>query len=221
MVWSRILSAMNLKKIFCCLLVLCITSKGFAYPREYLSEKIDERNRRYKTFLIALELCEKRNCRVLVETGTARHGDTNFEGDGGSTLIFGSWAKDHDAKLYTVDIDSMAIEQAQLAATEVADAIQFIHSDSVQFLNHFEGKIDFLYLDSFDFKKNNPLPSQLHHLSEIQAAFPHLHKRSVVMIDDCDLPHGGKGKFVIEYLKERGWTVLISDYQVIMVWKKS
>jgi len=211
---------MNFKKIICCLFLLGILSKGYAYPRKYLLEKIDETNQRYKTFLIALELCEKRNCRTLVETGTARSGDTNFKGDGGSTLIFGAWAKDHGAKLYSVDIDSQALERAYHAAGQASEAIVFAHSDSIEFLENFDGPIDFLYLDSYDFKKNNPLPSQFHHLREIQSAYPHLHDESIVMIDDCDLPHGGKGKFVIEYLKERGWTIFFSGYQIIMVRQK-
>lgn len=53
------------------------------------------------------------------------------------------------------------------------------------------------YLDSFDFDISNPLPSQKHHLKEIEAAYDKLTDNSVVMIDDCDLPGGGKGKGVI------------------------
>jgi hypothetical protein len=77
--------------------------------------------------------------------------------------------------------------------------------------------IDFLYLDSYDYEWNNPSPSQEHHLREIQAAFPRLHENSVVMIDDCALPQGGKGKLAIEYLKERGWKILLEQYQTILI----
>ncbi len=212
---------MGFRTLVSCFL-LFISLRGFGCPNHYLYGKITESDRRYKTFFIALELCEKRHACVLVETGTARHGDTNFEGDGGSTLIFGQWAKDHNAKLFTVDINPEALERAQLAATNAkADtAIHFVQSDSIEFLKNFQGTIDFLYLDSYNFELNNPRPSQLHHLAEIRAAYPHLHKESIIMIDDCDLPHGGKGKYVIQYLKNQGWKVVCSGYQVIMVFEK-
>jgi hypothetical protein len=76
--------------------------------------------------------------------------------------------------------------------------------------------IDFIYLDSYDYELNNPIGSQLHHLKEIEAAHPFLRESSVIMIDDCDLPEGGKGKFAIEFLLERGWRVVKKQYQVIL-----
>lgn len=97
--------------------------------------------------------------------------------------------------------------------------IHFVCSDSIAFLQNFGKTIDFLYLDSYDFDFNNPLPSQYHHLYEIQAAYPKLSENSIVMIDDCDLPHGGKGKFAIEFLTERGWKILENRYQVILYFK--
>ena len=81
--------------------------------------------------------------------------------------------------------------------------------------------IDFLYLDSFDFELHNPSPSQEHHLKEIIAVAPRLRKSTIIMVDDCDLPYGGKGKLVIKWLKERGWVEHKSGYQVILVHKAS
>lgn len=57
----------------------------------------------------------------------------------------------------------------------------------------------------------------MHHCREIIAAYPWLTPHSVVMIDDCDLPYGGKGKLAIEYLTNRGWVIFRSGYQVILI----
>jgi hypothetical protein len=57
----------------------------------------------------------------------------------------------------------------------------------------------------------------MHHLKEIQAAYSCLKEDSIIMIDDCDLPGGGKGALVIEYLCARGWVPVMSKYQVILV----
>ncbi|MBI3901288.1 MAG: class I SAM-dependent methyltransferase, partial [Chlamydiia bacterium] len=148
--------------------------------------------------LHAVSLLKQRGAKVLVETGTARDGRKNFDGDGGSTIIFGEWAKHHQALLYSVDIDPTAVKIAKSVTKKFGPSVHVICSNSITFLENFQGPIDFLYLDSYDFDANEPLPSQEHHLKEIIAAYPKLHKDSIVMIDDCGLPHGGKGVLVID-----------------------
>jgi hypothetical protein len=54
-------------------------------------------------------------------------------------------------------------------------------------------------------------------LKEIEAAYSKLTDQSVVMIDDCQLPQGGKGKLIIDFLIKRGWKKVFDGYQVIMV----
>lgn len=195
------------------LLVPCFASAS-------LEDKIPPNNVRYKTFRYALALMEERGARVLVETGTARGGKCNCEGDGCSTLVFGEWAHQHQAILYSVDIDPQAIARAREDLGDVASAVQLVEGDSGNFLHNFGQPIDFLYLDSYDFDVHNPLPSQCHHLKEIKAAYPWLGKQSIVMIDDCDLPHGGKGRLVLHYLRQRGWKVVADGYQVVLVRQK-
>ena len=188
---------------------------------DYLKHKIPLENHRYRTFLRALQLMEERDLRTIVETGTARFGDRYFDSDGGSTIIFAEWAQDHRADLFTVDISmtNLAISQSAVEryVSGSRENIHYICSDSIAYLRKFNQTIDFLYLDSFDYELDNPSPSQLHHLQEIEAAYPFLSKHSIVMIDDCDLPGGGKGKLAIEFLLQRGWKILHEGYQVILV----
>lgn len=182
----------------------------------YLLNRLTPQDKRYQTFHLFLELIEKRGGKVIVETGTARNGCENCHGDGCSSVIFADFAKDYGLSFYSVDIDPQAIEASSRAALPLNPNAEFIVADSVAFLHNFETPIDFLYLDSYDFDEHNPLLSQLHHLYEIQAAYPHLHSGSVVMIDDCGLPHGGKGKLAIEWLLSKGWKVIVSKYQTIL-----
>jgi len=183
-----------------------------------LEKRISPQDKRFITFKKAFELMEERRVKTIVETGTARYGANNFEGDGGSTILFSDWASSHEGcKVYSVDISKECIKAAEPAVAPYQKAVSLICSDSVDFLKNFNQKIDFLYLDSYDFDSTNPSPSQYHHLKEIEAAYDKLTSRSIVMIDDCRLPYGGKGKLVIEYLLQRGWKILEDQYQVILI----
>ncbi len=181
-----------------------------------LEGRLARTDKRYPTFKRALALMEERGVKTIVETGTARGGESNFEGDGGSTVIFSHWAYKHNGSLNSVDINQVALNLAAGAVSLFQDQVNLVHDDSVHFLQHFPQTIDFLYLDSFDFDENNPQPSQQHHLKEIEAAYDKLSPRSIVMIDDCKLPHGGKGKEAISFLLNRGWKVIEDGYQVIL-----
>ncbi len=187
------------------------------YESEYLWGKIPPEDQRHHTFAMALQLMQERGVKTIVETGTARGGTADCVGDGCSTLIWAAWARDHQAALYSVDIDPSGIRAAKRALIAERLSANLITSDSITFLKGFNQSIDFLYLDSYDFDINNPIPSQEHHLREIVAATPWLTPNSIVMIDDCDLPYGGKGKLAIEYLLARGWKILVAGYQVILV----
>jgi len=183
----------------------------------YLEHRLSPYDKRYTTFDYVLHECERRNVKTIVETGTARNGSSNCEGDGCSTVILADWASHNNATLYSVDIYEGALINAQKALGEHSKTTIFVHGDSITFLKSFPKSIDLLYLDSFDFEEHNPRPSQFHHLREIEAAYPHLTENSIVMIDDCALPHGGKGVLAINYLLNRGWTIVKNDYQVVLV----
>ena len=78
-----------------------------------------------------------------------------------------------------------------------------------------------MYLDSYDYN-NDPevqLKSQTHHLNEFKAIENQLHDKSIVLIDDCDLPNGGKGKLVVEYMLKNGWEIFIKAYQILLIRK--
>ncbi|MFK8028753.1 MAG: class I SAM-dependent methyltransferase [Gammaproteobacteria bacterium] len=184
-------------------------------PRKYNFGK------RGVTLRETLSLLTERRCKVLVETGVARNGLEKTKGDGASTVVFALWAKAYDAKLYTVDIDGGAIATANstLERLRLDDCVELHTSDSVAFLESFEEQVDFLYLDSYDYHRTDTSiqqASQEHHLKEFKAIESRLHEGTFVLIDDCDLPAGGKGKLVIEYMLARGWKMHMLRYQALL-----
>jgi predicted O-methyltransferase YrrM len=179
--------------------------------------------KRRNTLRATLRLLEARRARMLVETGTARGGLARTKAEGASTVVFGLWAKRHGARLHSVDIEPSSIEQARtaVAETQLTDVVDFHLGDSVAFLRGFDRPVDFLYLDSFDWHHEPAIQQacQEHHLKEFEAIETRLHDGSVVLIDDCGVDGGGKGKLVIERMLGSGWKALRSEYQVLLVRK--
>lgn len=192
-------------------------AKKHSEEKSLLFGKLDLQDKRYPSFLLSFILMKKRSVKTIVETGTARDGVSNFEGDGGSTILFGNWIAKYGGELFSIDINQSHLVKAAEALKDQTGRVYFIHSDSIKFLKEFNKQIDFLYLDSYDYDIKNPLPSQEHHLHEIMAAYPCLTKKSIVMIDDCKLKNGGKGKLVVKFLAEKGWKIVYEGYQIILV----
>lgn len=182
----------------------------------------DFRKRR-NTFQLVLKIISERNAKILVETGTSREGLKGTKSNGSATFVFGKWAKINNAKLFSVDISEDSIKNAKKMITSegLNEYVDFQLSDSVKFLAKFDKQVDFLYLDSYDYSndKEVQIASQIHHLNEFKAIENQLHSKTVVLIDDCDLPGGGKGKMVVEYMLTKGWYVELSEYQILLLKK--
>jgi hypothetical protein len=172
------------------------------------------------TFTKALEYLDRVKPSIIVETGTSRgRFDINLPsicGDGGGSLIFALWCSRNNAKLYTVDIDPQSINNCKvnIAALGLSEYVEFVVSDSVEYLQNCEFKdLRFLFLDSYDFESNNPTPSQMHHRKEYAAVKDKLHPNCCILIDDCGLPHGGKGRLVEEDMAKDGFVMIYGGYQ--------
>lgn len=60
---------------------------------------------------------------------------------------------------------------------------------------------------------------QQHCLNELHAALPHMHPKSVILIDDCDLPGGGKGRTAKQWLEENDYMCILDEYQTLWIAK--
>lgn len=201
------------------LLFPLLLSAHLADPAFFLHGRIDPNNGRYKTFIEILKLMDERHVQTIVETGTERWQEAQycFDGDGGATIIFAHWASENDANMHSVDINETHLHYCYNNTRAYGEHLSLVLSDSVAFLDSFLKSIDFLYLDSYDYDENNPKPAQEHCLREIMAAENKLKPTSIVMIDDCNVPGGGKGYLAIQYLLSRGWVLHSNHHQVILI----
>lgn len=218
----KIIIAALILTVFVHYLIKFIKHKSL-YP--FMPFKYNFRRRRV-TFAKALKLLDDRNAKIIVETGTSREGLKATKGDGASTIVFGKWAKQNNAQMYSVDLseDSVKGSQNEVDNQGLNGAVSIHLNDSLEFLKTFDKPVDFLYLDSYDYSKTDKeiqTKSQEHHLKEFKAIENKLHQNSIVLIDDCRLPNGGKGKTVIEYMQKKDWRILIDAYQVLLVKKES
>lgn len=210
-----------MKRLLHLFFLFAITFVSAKDPAVYMEGRLPSHNGRYKTFHEVLTMLNARDIKVIVETGTERWQEPQycFDGDGGATIIFGHWAHENGAKMYSVDIDPTHVRFAKANTESYRDCLSIILSDSVAYLKEFDQPIDFLYLDSYDYNENNPGPPQQHCLNEVLAAEDKLTENAIVMIDDCNIPGGGKGKRAIEYLLSRGWSLHRNFHHVILVRK--
>lgn len=184
--------------------------------------RYDFRKRR-DSFRKVMQLMDQTNAKLILETGTSREGLRGAKSNGSATVVFGKWAMQNGAFMHSVDIDSKSVanSQAEIDRQGLTDFVSIHLSDSLAFLKAFTEPVDLLYLDSYDYS-NDPIiqeKSQIHHLKEFKLIEDRLHKNSLVLIDDCDLPNGGKGKKVIKYMLENDWKIVMEAYQVLLVRK--
>jgi hypothetical protein len=119
----------------------------------------------------------------VIETGSM-HNDEQ----GCFTLIIGDLIKNWTGgRLYTVDISKDCIEECKKLTGSFSDVIEYIHSDSIPFLQDFNKKninIDLLMLDSYDLLMPNPHPSMEHHLKELGAIYNCINDETTIAVDD-------------------------------------
>ena len=179
---------------------------------------------RASSFEIIFELLDQKEDKnfLIVETGCMRrdHGNLAFGDDGASTYIFDDFINFYDGEVHSVDI----CEDNVNYANELTSDKTTVHcQDSVDFLWNLPKKqIDFLYLDSFDIIRENPHPSQLHHVKEMCAAIDKLGKGSIVCIDDHNafFTNDGKiakGTYVKDFMDDIGMKPIHEGYQIVWV----
>ena len=203
------------------------SSKFFAKMLQPAGPTSSVRDRATSLSMVFEILDQKKNKGFfIVETGCMRadHGQLALGDDGASTYIFDDFINFYDGEVVSVDINPDNVKHAQKM---VSDRTTVYCSDSVEFLWNIpeKRKIDLLYLDSYDFEPDNPIPSQKHHLKELTAVMKNLRKGSIIMVDDkantpevewfTKIAQGGNAGFVKEFMKDVGAELLLDEYQII------
>jgi hypothetical protein len=188
---------------------------------EYFSGIKPRLNKRSAGFQKIFDFLGGLHSPVIVETGTYRE-ENNYEGDGCSTLLFDSFVDYHGGVVLSVDIDPEACDLAK----ENTFFTEVIESDSVEFLGTLEGKIDLLYLDSYNIADwNNDWAPAAHHLKELFAAKDCIKEGTMIVVDDnLKLPNGkrlGKGRLIYELMESLDIDPCFDDYQIGWIWTEN
>ncbi len=177
--------------------------------------------RRWATFKIALNLFLQRSGTTILETGCQRfHGDW---GAGCSTMLFSRTIERFGGELFSVDNSIESCDVARSVVCDINADVTVTCADSVDFLKEFGKPIDLLYLDSMDYplgwraSREGQESSQQHCLDELMAAQRWLHPKSIVLLDDNDLPGGGKPPLAKKWLRENGWHCVLDDQQSLWI----
>jgi len=173
-------------------------------------------NYRYYTWQLVFNLLQQRHdpSAVILETGCQRH--ENDIGDGVSTSLFCRYIEQFGGELDTVDISPRNIKEAEKWTAKYNIKKEFHCMDSLEFIKQYNKKPDLIYLDSFDYPPGQGTSkhdaSQQHNLTELKLIYNQLKENTIVLLDDNQLPGGGKPRLAKEFLLENGWTCLL-DWQ--------
>ena len=192
-----------------------------AYWADYFESIKPRLNKRSDGFQKIFEYLADKENPIIVETGTYRE-ENNYEGDGCSTLLFDSFVDYHGGSVLSVDIDPKACELAK----ENTYFTEVIESDSVEFLGSLDGKVDLLYLDSYNIVNwNDDWAPAAHHLKELFAAKNCIKDGTLIVVDDnLTTPKGkrvGKGRLIYELMESLGIEPYFDGYQVGWIWQET
>ena len=174
------------------------------------------KNIRFESFKKAMNLANERNHKTIVETGVAR-GKTKFFfikkfnwKDGMSTLLFSEYARFKKGHLHTCDIEEKYVKNAEQFCKKNKEFCTFYVNDSLKFLDEFNKKIDFLYLDSLD---GHIKGASEHQLEEFKRAENKLNPNCLILLDD----KGSKTNLSIDHMIKNGLKIINeTDQQVLL-----
>lgn len=157
---------------------------------------------------------------TIVETGCIRNTTNESKlGDGWSTLNWEYYCRNTDSKVYVVDINHNHLSTSKKIVPE-SNWVKYHEGDSITFLKNFDNKIDFLFLDSYDYTgdEENIKKCHEHSLNELKAAWDKLNQKCFILIDDVfNDAWDGKGKLSIPYLLSNNFEIVhFKDCQLFL-----
>lgn len=133
---------------------------------------------------------------------------------------------------FAKDVDFVESDSAKFLSEYSGKEIDLLYLDSWDYpygelLNLYGGKTDIqgaieilknMSDDEIVSKHNDVISDcQEHCLKELQAAIPHLSRNGIILIDDSDLPGGGKSRLAKIWLKKNHYTCILDQYQSLWI----
>lgn len=172
---------------------------------------------RAPTFVAAAKFILSLDKPNLVETGSYR----GIDADGQSTPILSLLARETGGSFASFELHQHNIDKAltHLKQLDLDGFVSFTCGDSAETLKQIVRPISFAYLDSYDFEEHKALDAQSHQVREVEILLPKMAKTSAFLLDDCDLPLGGKAGLSVPMLLEAGYKETMSEYQRLFIRK--
>lgn len=170
---------------------------------------------RAPTFVAAAGFILKIESPVLVETGCYRGCDA----DGQSTSIFSLLARESGGSFASFELHQANIDKAliHLKQLDLDGFANFTCGDSVDTLKAIVRQVTFAYLDSYDYEEAKAIDAQTHQLKEVEILLPKMAQRSAFLLDDCDLPNGGKAGLSVPLILANGYKETATGYQRLFI----
>jgi len=173
-------------------------SNSFEFFKNYILSDSNDTVRIQQAEILDKLLTEEFNFDYIecIETGCASGGYDNFR------VYLAKYCKDNNGKFSTVDISEDYINKSKILYHDVIgeNNNEYVVSDSIKFLQSYNGTPNLVHLDSYDLDLLNPLPSMLHHWLEFEAIQDKMPSGSLLLIDDNFF----KGTFVSWYILNNG-----------------
>ena len=173
-------------------------SNSFEFFKNYILSDSNDTVRIQQAEILDKLLTEEFNFDYIecIETGCASGGYDNFG------VYLAKYCKDNNGKFSTVDISEDYINKSKILYHDVIgeNNNEYVVSDSIKFLQSYNGIPNLVHLDSYDLDLLNPLPSMLHHWLEFEAIQDKMPSGSLLLIDDNFF----KGTFVSWYILNNG-----------------
>src|SRR3990167_8669271 len=193
-----------------------------------------QQGKRFWTMFLALNLFLQYQGQTIIETGSTR-----LKHYGGKLITV-----DNDFSVVETSKE-ITKDYAENIRYEVSDSIEFLRNweeakIDLLYLDSFDypyGELLSHYGADDDLEKaikklnsitdeeieklygNTILGSQIHQQRELELALPKMNNNAIVLLDDNDLPGGGKTKLAKRYLAGNGYECLMDSYQSLWIKK--
>ena len=152
----------------------------------------------------------------ILEIGTVRNAED--KGDGQATVAWAWYAHRRAGRLMTVDSDPRACALAKELVQSYGRAVELHHKNALEFKPETKHRVDLLYLDAWDHRRQEAAENHLAVLKNWEA---HLTANALVLIDDVKTePATGKAAAVAPYLLAKGYKVVFCRDRQCLLAKK-
>lgn len=150
---------------------------------------------------------------TIIEVGTGVHGKMS-----GNSMF--TWTRRTSAKrIIAIDLEDSRLEEVR-SITRGFSNVELILGDGIEYLKHFPGRIDLLYLDFWVPDPSNTTLEGIGRAHAYRDAFiaarDKLNFHSMILIDDTDHIHPWKHTYIVPLARESGYDVLYTGRQTLL-----